>query len=90
VVEVSPDVEIQLSAVQSSAPRHLARLSQQNALTAQNSYDYVYDPSAGKGIDVYVFDSGIQRRNPAFENRVRFGMDFTGEGSGDDNGHGKN
>lgn len=75
--------------MQSPAPRHLARISQSNALAENSPYDYVYDPSAGKGIDVYVFDTGIQRKISGFENRVRLGMDYTGEGSGDYNGHGK-
>lgn len=51
-------------------------------------HDYVYDPSGGYGVDVYVFDTGIYRYHPSFGNRVKVGMDFTGEGMNDDNGHG--
>lgn len=53
-------------------------------------HDYVYDPSGGYGIDAYVFDTGIYRTHPSLGNRVKIGMDFTGEGLGDENGHGKN
>lgn len=51
-------------------------------------HDYVYDPSGGSGVDVYVLDSGIHRLHPSFGKRVKTGKDFTGEGLGDYNGHG--
>lgn len=74
--------------MQSDAPRHLSRLSQKEKLKSWGPYDYVYDPSGGAGIDVYVFDTGIEKEHPQFEGRVVQGLDFTGEGAGDQNGHG--
>lgn len=39
-------------------------------------------------MDVYVFDTGIKRDHPSLEDRASFGIDFTGQGSGDQHGHG--
>lgn len=77
-----------MTAVQSPAPRHLARISQAEKLKAKGPHDYVYDPSGGNGVDVYVFDTGINRHHKSLGNRASFGIDFTGEGPGDANGHG--
>lgn len=79
---------MKIAAVQSNAPRHLARISQADPLKEGGPYDYVYDPSGGAGVDVYVFDTGIKRDHPSLEDRASFGIDFTGQGSGDQHGHG--
>ena len=47
-----------------------------------------YPNSAGKGVVVYVLDSGINKNDPEFENRVKFGINFTKEKNGDFKGHG--
>lgn len=39
-------------------------------------------------VNVYVIDTGVYKYHPEFENRVILQKDFTGEGEGDDNGHG--
>lgn len=89
VVDVSRDITARIYDVQSYAPRHLARLSQASPLDAEGPHDYVYDPSGGLGVDVYVLDTGIARSDQEeFGNRVSFGGDFTGDGNGDNNGHG--
>lgn len=88
VVDVSRDVSVRILNVQSPAPRHLARLSQIEPLRATGPYDYVYDPSAGNGVDVYIFDTGIDISQPEFGGRASAGTDFTGEGYQDENGHG--
>lgn len=64
-------------------------MSQLQSLSENGPHDYVFDPSGGHGVDVYVFDTGIDREHPALENRALFGIDFTGDGKGDHNGHGK-
>jgi subtilase-type proteinase RRT12 len=51
-------------------------------------YDYVYDSSAGKDVDIYIFDTGIDTSQKDFGGRAIPGVDYTGEGSGDNNGHG--
>lgn len=89
MIDITRDVNARIVDVQSNSPRHLARLSRQERLMESNSHDYVFDPTGGNGVDVYVFDSGISKSHPSFDNRVMPGMDFTGEGFGDQNGHGK-
>lgn len=79
---------MRISNVQSDSPRHLARVSRNEKLRINGPHDYLYDRSAGSGVDVYVFDTGIYKEHPSFENRTQFGIDFTGEGAGDRNGHG--
>ncbi len=49
---------------------------------------YEYDGTSGNGVDVYVLDTGIKLSHPELAPRTRFGSDFTGEGEGDENGHG--
>ena len=45
-------------------------------------------PYSGKGIIVAVLDTGIDAGHPAFEGVEIVEKDFTGEGKGDQNGHG--
>ncbi|CAN6608041.1 alkaline extracellular protease [Trichomonascus vanleenenianus] len=87
VVDITRDIDVNIFDVQFPAPRHLARLSQPHSL-GQPPFDYVYDHSAGEGVDVYIFDTGIGEDMEEFGDRVMDGRDFTGEGHGDHNGHG--
>jgi len=52
--------------------------------------DFLYDPSGGIGVDIYLLDSGIDAKNPDFSHRVTKIADFTGEGGGQEDfiGHG--
>ncbi|ODQ82477.1 hypothetical protein BABINDRAFT_31173 [Babjeviella inositovora NRRL Y-12698] len=95
VLDITPDIIIKAMddvETQSPAPRHLARLSQLDRLPPPGAYqslDYFYDSSnTGEGVYAYVIDSGVRVDHPEFEGRAVFGKDFTGEGSGDFNGHG--
>jgi subtilisin family serine protease len=45
-------------------------------------------PFTGNGVVVAVLDTGIDRSHPAFEGVEIIEKDFTGEGNGDENGHG--
>ncbi|CAB4252282.1 similar to Saccharomyces cerevisiae YCR045C RRT12 Probable subtilisin-family protease with a role in formation of the dityrosine layer of spore walls [Maudiozyma barnettii] len=82
---------------QFGAPRHLARISRrsqlpfdfQNAEKYKGSFNYYYDKwNQGSDVRVYILDSGVYNNQCEFEDRVKFGHDFTGEGPGDGNGHG--
>jgi subtilisin family serine protease len=42
----------------------------------------------GKGVKVAIVDTGIDPNHPDFANRIAQMKDFTGEGPGDNNGHG--
>ncbi|KAK9236776.1 peptidase S8/S53 domain-containing protein [Lipomyces kononenkoae] len=89
VENISPDIVLRANVVtQTDAPRHLARISQRPVLRASEPLTYEYDDSAGEGIDAYVLDTGIYLAHPDFEGRAVEGADYTGEGSGDSNGHG--
>jgi subtilisin family serine protease len=46
------------------------------------------DDSAGRGVDVYIIDTGLYLDHSDFRGRVSHGFDCTNEGSGDGNGHG--
>lgn len=89
VAEITPDIVFKALEVreQKNSPAHLARLSQASYNSKRTSY--YYDTTAtGKDVNVYVLDSGIKADHPEFEKRAFPGKDFTGEGSGDTNGHG--
>lgn len=45
-------------------------------------------PFTGAGVNVAVLDTGIDRNHPAFAGMNIIEQDFTGEGNGDQNGHG--
>lgn len=90
VADITPDVTINSFdiQVQDNCPRHLARVSLEGKLSGRN-LKYFYDTDkSGTGVNAYVIDSGISLTHPEFEKRVVAGIDFTGEGSGDINGHG--
>ncbi|KAK9246601.1 peptidase S8/S53 domain-containing protein [Lipomyces tetrasporus] len=90
VENISPDIMLRANVVeiQTGAPRHLARICQRQALGTDDAYTYEYESSAGDGIDAYVLDTGIYMAHPDFQGRAIQGADYTGEGSGDSNGHG--
>lgn len=48
----------------------------------------MHDPSGGSGVDIYILDTGVRHEHIDFENRGKPGRDFSGEGMGDQNGHG--
>jgi subtilisin family serine protease len=54
------------------------------------STTYDFHNNAGRGVDVYVLDSGIRRTHTEFEGRATFGMDATTSRPprNDPNGHG--
>lgn len=89
VAEVTPDIVFKALEIkeQKNSPVHLARLSQNSYYSKRTSY-YYDSKASGKDVNVYIIDSGIKLDHPEFERRAFEGKDFTGEGSGDTNGHG--
>lgn len=82
---------------QKGAPRHLARISRRRALPFdfdngngyKDSFNYYYEKeNQGGNVRAYILDSGIYKEHEDFDGRVEVGVDFTGEGPGDNNGHG--
>lgn len=94
VAVIEHDTQGGLSALvsQTDAPWNLQRISQIPALefrddTAVN-YTYIYDDSAGKGVDIYIVDTGINLKHSEFEGRARWGKSFGGFAEEDVHGHG--
>jgi subtilisin family serine protease len=82
-VSIYPNDVVTAIAVQSPATWGLDRSDQ--IVGTNNQYQYERD---GKGVDVYVLDTGITIEHSDFDGRARHGADFTGEGNYDGHGHG--
>ncbi|CAK7912883.1 subtilase-type proteinase Rrt12p [[Candida] anglica] len=89
VAEITPDITVEAfeTTIQNSSPRHLARLSQEDNLESE-TFSYCFNNDTQSPVLAYVIDSGININHPEFGGRAQRGADFTGEGSGDYNGHG--
>ncbi|RVD81903.1 uncharacterized protein DFL_009750 [Arthrobotrys flagrans] len=78
---------------QSGAPWNLQRISEVNRIAPNSGggtslgFDYIYDGTAGTGVDVYMIDSGINQHSE-FGNRARMIFSAFGENYSDDHGHG--
>jgi cerevisin len=79
---------------QSNAPWGLARLAQDAPLDPNSdptklNFQYTFDDTAGKGVDVYVVDTGIRTTHKDFGGRAQFLASFGSGVPGQDlNGHG--
>ncbi|OJD33738.1 peptidase s8 s53 subtilisin kexin sedolisin protein [Diplodia corticola] len=91
VLVVEPVVPIYALATRGSAPWGLQRISQTARVSGSASartYTYTYDDTAlGRGVDVYVVDTGIYTSHSEFGGRARAGYTVFSSNT-DDNGHG--
>ena len=88
VVSIQADQKLTLLETQTPTPSWgLDRLDQQTA-TPDNTYNYPTD--GGKGVRVYVVDTGVMASNPEFDGRILTGFDALGQNkqSVDCHGHG--
>jgi len=81
-IDVFPTADI----VQTNAPWHLDRICRVSISDMDG--DYYYRTGAGTGVTAYVIDTGILCTNVDFTKRCEWGIDATGEGAFDGNGHG--
>jgi len=63
-------------------------LSRVSGATLSTTRALSNDDSLGAGVTVFIIDTGIHLSHTSFGNRASHGFDATGEGSGDQNGHG--
>ncbi|EJD40475.1 subtilisin-like protein [Auricularia subglabra TFB-10046 SS5] len=77
---------------QHDAPWGLQRISQLQPLNSSDyealTYNYTYHPSAGRGVDIYIIDSGVMVEHEDFGGRARWGKNFGGYPKVDVEGHG--
>ncbi|KAG9093205.1 serine protease [Ceratobasidium sp. 370] len=74
---------------QNGAPWGLARISHPNKLGFSTFNKYVYEPSGGEGVDVYVIDTGINVDHQEFDGRAYWGHTVPqNDVDADGNGHG--
>jgi cerevisin len=67
----------------------LARISHRARLTLSTFTKYIHDPEGGKGVDVYVIDTGINIIHEEFEDRASWGKTVPlNDVDEDGNGHG--
>ncbi|CCH58334.1 hypothetical protein TBLA_0A05410 [Henningerozyma blattae CBS 6284] len=59
-ISIDRQLEPQEMIVQKDAPRHLTKLLE----TEAGDNEFVYDSTAGNGVDIYIFDTGIARNSP--------------------------
>ncbi|TFK21512.1 subtilisin-like protein [Coprinopsis marcescibilis] len=76
---------------QTNAPWGLARISSNTPLTgnpATSTFRFTYDSTAGAGVDIYIFGTGVRTTHVEFGGRARFGAVFSGTVAADGHGHG--
>ncbi|CZT08724.1 related to alkaline protease (oryzin) [Rhynchosporium agropyri] len=83
---IEADTEIKINALvsQPAAPPGLRRISH----AASGEKGYVFDNTAGKGIVVYIVDTGILTTHQEFGGRASWGANFVNNNNTDENGHG--
>ncbi|KIL60985.1 hypothetical protein M378DRAFT_26290 [Amanita muscaria Koide BX008] len=85
-------VSINNIVVQKTATWGLQRISQPEPLNRKDdrslNFTYMYDDSAGAGVDIYVLDTGIYIQHDSFQGRAKWGATFGGYPDADGNGHG--
>ncbi|KAI9306279.1 serine protease [Cunninghamella echinulata] len=90
VAYVENDGIAYLTSLERNAPWGISRISQRKTLKINNFNKYYYDETtAGKGVKIYVIDTGINVEHVDFEGRAIWGKNFVlNEPEEDTHGHG--
>ncbi|KAI8333100.1 peptidase S8/S53 domain-containing protein [Chlamydoabsidia padenii] len=89
VAYVEKDSMVYASELQRDAPWGLARVAHRDGLTLKTFNKYEYSEDGGKGVKVYVIDTGINVNHVDFEGRAIWGKTVPqGDPDEDGNGHG--
>lgn len=83
----------QPASTRGQSPWGLQRVSSASTVSGNPEavqYTYSFDPtsSLGKGVDLYVVDTGINEANAAFQGRAKSGYSFMVNDTSDGDGHG--
>ena len=85
----NPNIGIAEIITQTGATWNLARISHRARLNFVTSKRYIYDSTAGDGVNVYVLDTGIYTDHVEFESRASWGTNTVqGTKDSDNSGHG--
>jgi cerevisin len=91
-VEQDSEVQVQSQSeiiAQNHAPWGLARISQREKLHEQDGNTFWYSEEAGRGVHIYVIDTGININHTDFDGRAYVGTTIIpNEDDEDNNGHG--
>lgn len=75
-ISIDRSLQLQGYVVQGQSPLHLSRLASSSAVATR---PFMFDSRSGSGVDVYVFDTGIDFKHPGLSNvDVRRLDDLTG------------
>jgi cerevisin len=86
---VEKDSIVYASELQRDAPWGLARVAHRDGLTLKTFNKYEHSKEGGKGVKVYVIDTGINVAHVDFEGRAIWGKTVPqGDPDEDGNGHG--
>ncbi|KAJ9080538.1 proteinase B [Entomophthora muscae] len=90
VAAVEEDQIVNATLSTNNSPWGLARIKSRQRLAGNfQNLAYSYDFNGGRGVDVYVIDTGINIHHPEFQGRAVWGANFVnGSPNMDDNGHG--
>ncbi|KAG0171245.1 serine protease [Apophysomyces sp. BC1034] len=88
VAYVERDSMVYTNELERGAPWGLARISNRKRLTFATFSKYNYKENGGKGVKVYVIDTGINVDHEDFQGRAEWGTTFADDGDEDGNGHG--
>ncbi len=86
VVSIAPAMPVQL--IQPTASQDVETQMETGNTWGVDVTGAAQSPYKGKGINVAVLDTGIDANHEAFQGVQIIQRDFTGEGDGDNNGHG--
>ncbi|KAG4304106.1 hypothetical protein PORY_002470 [Pneumocystis oryctolagi] len=85
---VEKDQIVHTMMIQKNAAWGLARVSHKDMLNLSTFNEYDFDSCSGKGVNVYIIDTGINVNHEDFGTRAKWGINLVSDEHVDGNGHG--